>query len=67
MSEKNNRIHLVETPSGKRLIRAATKNGAIRHAAKDIIKCSVATQDELVAAVGAGIKVEDAGAEEQEA
>lgn len=65
-TEKNQRIHLVETPNGKRLIRAGTKNAAIRHAAKDMIKCSVASQDDLVSALGAGVKVEEAGAEEPE-
>lgn len=61
---KNHRIHLVVTPAGKRLVRAATKNAAIRHVARGMIECSVASQDELVACLGAGITVEVAAAVE---
>jgi hypothetical protein len=61
------RIHLVVTPEGRRLIKAGTKNAAIRHAARDLIKCSVASQGELVELVSTGTKVEDAAEPADEA
>lgn len=60
------RIHLVSTPNGTRLVRAVTKNAAIRHAARGLISASVASQDDLVAQLAAGVQVEDAAAVEPE-
>jgi hypothetical protein len=59
-TEKKTRIHLVKTPTGNRLVRAATKNAAIRHVAAGLIECSVASQDDLVAQLGADVQIEDA-------
>ena len=66
MSEKNTRIHLVTVGDDKILVKAASKNAAIRHVAKGLMTVRVATQDDLVQALGAGVKVEEAGAEEPE-
>lgn len=41
-----------------RLVRAPNRTRAIRHVADDTIRAHVATQDELIAAVRAGIEIE---------
>ena len=41
------------------LIRAANRGEAIRHAARNQFSVEVATQDQLVELVAAGVKVED--------
>lgn len=57
------RIYTVRTKTGGklRLIKAPNAPQAIRHAAADTFTATVATQDELVAAVAAGTKVETTG------
>lgn len=56
------RIYRVQTPRGPKLIRAANQSAAIRHASRSMISAEVASQDDLVRMLGAGEKVEDAGA-----
>ena len=46
-----------------RLVRATAQTTARSHVAKDTLTVSVASQDQLVAAVAAGVKVENAGEE----
>lgn len=59
------RIYIVTNGSGEpRLVRAGTQAAAIRHIAKPY-KAEVATQDQLVAALGKNTKVEDASAEDE--
>lgn len=47
-----------------RLVRAHNQAQALRHVVRDF-QATVASQDELVAALGAGVKVETAGVEAQ--
>ena len=49
-----------------RLIRAAAKQGARGYAARSEYEAKVASQDRLIELTGAGVKVEDATAPEQE-
>ena len=58
------RIYAVEANGVTRLVRAANKVQAINHGARATITAEVATQDELIASVSAGVKVEDTQAEE---
>lgn len=61
------RIYLVGTPDGKtRLIKAALRQQALSHVANSTFNISVATQDELVAQITAGTKVEQYRAPEQQ-
>lgn len=60
------RIYKTLTPTGARLVRAANKHQAIASVARDIIKAEVASQDDLVALVAQGVKVEDVSATEPE-
>jgi hypothetical protein len=55
------RIYKVEgpLPESVRLVRAANRNQAIRHAVKNDYRADVATQDELVELLVSGIAVED--------
>lgn len=48
-------------PVAKRLVRAPTPAQALRHVASEF-DVAVASQDDLVAAVADGVRVEDAGA-----
>ncbi len=54
------RIYIVGHGSEIRLIRAPHKAQALAHVAKTLINVKVATQDELVTALGRGISVESA-------
>lgn len=64
MSEsKNTRIHLVTIGDSKRLVKAATKNAAIRHVAQGLMTVRVASQEDLVETLKSGVPVETAGAE----
>lgn len=55
------RIYIVTNgASGPRLVKAANQAQAIRHVTKPLYKASVASQDELVAALVKGAKVEEA-------
>ena len=58
------RIYKTMTPTGARLVRATNRSQAIAAVARDIIKAEVATQDDLVALVAQGVKVEDSHADE---
>lgn len=58
------RIYKVETPNGARLVRAQNRVQAVNHVARATIKGEVASQDDLIELVGAGVKVEDVGDEE---
>jgi len=62
------RIYLVTIEQTDRLVRAAHPSQALMHVARGIATVKVASQDDLVARVAAGIKVEtmDAEAEAQE-
>lgn len=52
------RIYSVYHGSEARLVRAATRAQALSHAAKTAFNINVASQDELVNLITAGIKVE---------
>lgn len=52
------RIYIVGHGQEVRLIRAAHKAQALAHVARSIINVKVASQEELVAALGRGISVE---------
>lgn len=53
-----------EAPAPRRLVRAQTPAAALRHVVDDTLIVAIASQDDLVACVAAGVKVEDAkGAE----
>ena len=52
------RIYIVGHGQEIRLIRAAHKSQALSHVARSIINVKVASQDELVSALGRGISVE---------
>lgn len=53
------RIYLIEDGEHATLVRAPSQAQAVRHVAKRF-KCKVASQDDLVAHVGKGVKVETA-------
>lgn len=54
-----NRIYITGHGQTVRLVRAAHKSQALGHVARSIINVKVADQDELVAALVRGIKVEN--------
>lgn len=54
------RIYLVKTGSGARLIRASSRIAARNHVARESITSEVASQDQIVDMIEAGIKVETA-------
>ena len=65
------RIYLVTTIGNadgrkNRLVRAGNANQAWRHVAADLITADLASQDELVELIAAGVKVETIVAEQQE-
>jgi len=55
------RIYHVTSPTGARLVRAFTPAGAVNHVVGTSHEAHVATQDELIATLAKGTKVEDAG------
>ena len=57
------RIYKTMTPTGARLVRAANRAQAVATVARDIIKAEVATQDDLVALLAQGVKVEESNAD----
>lgn len=61
------RIYAVQGPDAFRLIEANSKNAALRHVARDILKVEVANQKTLVAAMQDGVKVERVTLEEEAA
>ncbi len=58
MTAKVNRIYLTGHGQTMRLVRASHRAQALGHVARSIINVKVASQEELVAALGQGIKVE---------
>lgn len=60
------RIYLVNGPQGNRLVRAGMRQQALSHVANSTFGIRVASQDELVAALTAGIKVEQYSGDQQE-
>lgn len=54
------RIYSVAVGEVVRLVRATNQAQALRHAAKSTFTVKVASQDDIVAAVTSGVKVEDA-------
>lgn len=60
------RIYIVSTPDGNtRLVRAAMRQQALSHVAASLLEVRVASQDDLVAEVSRGVKVEDYRSSEQ--
>jgi hypothetical protein len=55
------RIYIVTGPTGTRLVKAAAPSQAITHVAKSVFDARVASQDDLVEAIGNGVKVETYG------
>lgn len=62
------RIYSIKSNDGTTigLVRAGTKNGALRHVAEKHFKVEVAGQEELVWAVSNGAQIEDAQAKAEE-
>ena len=56
-------VHKKEDGAEVSLVKADTKAGALRHVAEKTLTADVASQDELVKLVSAGVKVEDAKAD----
>lgn len=50
----------------RRLVRATHPSNALRHVAADQLQVAVASQDDLIACLAAGIKVETIAHEQQE-
>ena len=63
------RIYSIKDKDGTTLglVRAGTKNGALRHVAEKHFSVEVAGQEELVWAVSNGAQIEDAGKEPETA
>jgi hypothetical protein len=57
------RVYVVSGGAAPRLVKAVSQAAAIGHVVKSAYKATVATQDDLIAALGAGAKVELAGDE----
>jgi len=61
------RIYKVTNKAGiTQGIRAATQAQAIRHAARGEYKAAVASQDDIVSMMSAGVKIEEAGKEQDD-
>jgi len=61
------RIYLVAAPGqAVRLIRATHPSNALMFVARDTLSVRVATQDDLIAHVGAGVPIEKIAAEQQQ-
>lgn len=62
------RIYSIQNEQGElvSLVRAGTKNGALRHVAETMFTVRVAEQDALVWGIQNGIKIEDAQAKAEE-
>lgn len=59
------RIYIVYGPQGTRLVKASLRQQALSHVANSTFNISVASQDDLVAAITEGIRVEQYRAPEQ--
>lgn len=53
------------TGAPDRLVRSPNVAQAVRHVARSLISADLASQDDLVRLVAAGVKVEDAGTESE--
>ncbi len=51
--------------SPPRLVRANSRTSALKHVVRDTLTVELATQDDLVRLLGAGVKVEAANAEDE--
>ena len=62
------RIYSIQNEQGElvSLVRAGTKNGALRHVAETMFTVRVAEQDALVWGIQNGVKIEDAQAKAEE-
>ena len=63
---RNPKVYLVTTPTGVRLIRAFSPAGAIKQAVGTSHSAAIATQDQLIAALAKGVKVEDGASEDDD-
>lgn len=54
----SNRLYIVTTPKGKRLIDAVIKAQALNHVVKDEITVEIATPYKVAELVTAGVKIE---------
>jgi hypothetical protein len=61
------RIYLVSGPTGIRLVKASVASQAISHVAKSEFSAKVASQDDLVEALGDSIKVENYSNDQEQA
>jgi hypothetical protein len=60
------RIYIVYMPNNEvRLVRASVRSQALSHVANSMLNIRVASQDDLVDAIGKGLSVENAKAPEQ--
>jgi hypothetical protein len=59
------RIYIVHGPQGTRLVKASLSQQALSHVANSTFNIHVATQDDLVAQITAGTKIEQYRAPEQ--
>jgi hypothetical protein len=59
------RIYVISGDSTDRLVRAATSAQAIRHVVRNRFVSRLADQEEIVKLMGSGIRVEDAGDDNQ--
>ena len=57
-------VHPIADGKSSRLVRATHPATALRHVANDAFKVAVASQDQLVEAIGRGVKVEDVAHEQ---
>ena len=57
------RIYIITQAEKWRLVRASHPSQALMHVAKDLLTVRVASQDDIVAALTLGVKVEDCKAE----
>lgn len=60
------RIYQAKIGDKIRLVRASHPSPVISHVSRDLIKVSIPTPDELVAAVQAGVAVEDINAQPEQ-
>jgi len=57
------RIYIITQAEKWRLVRASHPSQALMHVAKDLLTVRVASQDDIVAALTLGVKVEDVSKE----
>ena len=59
------RIYIVHGPQGTRLVKASLRQQALSHVANSVFNVHVASQDDLVKHITAGIQIEQYRAPEQ--